>query len=833
MITGHTPRTVLLLAAQALWFGIAAALLVIPANGIFLATYGAKWLPLTYVGIAGLGSVASIVIARSLRRWSLSSVSVIVLAWLVATILISSVIVSLFDVAWPSVVLLMLFPILLQLGFVIIGGQAGRLLDLQQIKAHFPRIVSGFVIGFAVGGFAGAPLLDMLGSPQHLAMVAAASLAVFMVLVAITSRRRPNELSFVERQADGTPRPSLRKLLSARFVVLVFTYQVLSAMGSQVLDFLVFDRAAARYQDQEDLTRFVALFTGVLNLVDLVFLALVAGWLLRRFGLRVGLTINPVVVMLFAIGMVLTAFGPGAGSLAMLGIVASARIVDIALSDGATRGSINAVYQVLPVEERVAVQASVEGVGVPLAIGATGVLLLVMNWLDLGTGAIALFAVVLCAAWTVAAFVVYTDYQRALAVRLRRRALDFDSSFEVTDDEQGAARRLLLTDDVRDIRLGLDLAVTADLSSTDLAHLVDHEKPDVRLIALGQLAHRGDQLAAKQAEEETRLLAVSANAFERRAAALSLADLQATDRQALLLALLHDPDPSVRATTLESVGSLDGALVDEVAELLDDPAARSAAHRALERMGVAALSMAAERLAPPKLVRASLLRLVRFVEAAPTEAAPYLARLVEHPDRRVSVAALNAAARTGAPIDPDVLDRLQLQDARDAAFGLAASISLAAADAATTRALGDELELVRERVMALLAARHGVEIIDNARRALDSKDSASRALGIEMLQLLMTRDEAVLAEPIVRTDLTQDDRLRRLANTVTVPARDAAQWLADLVIDPDRRWNDPWLQAVALLAEFQLDRDEAVGHARELSDGADPVLAETIAAVAS
>ena len=48
--------TVLLLAAQAVGFGVAAALLVIPANGIFLAAYGAEWLPLTYVGIALLGT---------------------------------------------------------------------------------------------------------------------------------------------------------------------------------------------------------------------------------------------------------------------------------------------------------------------------------------------------------------------------------------------------------------------------------------------------------------------------------------------------------------------------------------------------------------------------------------------------------------------------------------------------------------------------------------------------------------------------------------------------------------------------------------------------------
>ena len=142
-----------------------------------------------------------------------------------------------------------MFPILLQLGFVIIGGQAGRLLDLQQIKRYFPRIVAGFVVGFMIGGFAAVPLLSLFGEPEHLVVVSAASCVVFVVLVGVTARRRPAELTVIDRPADDRAKRSLRSLLTTRFVVLVFAYQVLSAMGGQVLDFLVFDRAAARYDD--------------------------------------------------------------------------------------------------------------------------------------------------------------------------------------------------------------------------------------------------------------------------------------------------------------------------------------------------------------------------------------------------------------------------------------------------------------------------------------------------------------------------------------------------------------------------------------------------------
>jgi hypothetical protein len=47
-----------LLTAQALAFGVTLALLVVPANALFLNAYGSKWLPATYIAIAVVGSGA-------------------------------------------------------------------------------------------------------------------------------------------------------------------------------------------------------------------------------------------------------------------------------------------------------------------------------------------------------------------------------------------------------------------------------------------------------------------------------------------------------------------------------------------------------------------------------------------------------------------------------------------------------------------------------------------------------------------------------------------------------------------------------------------------------
>ena len=70
------PRGVVgLLTAQALAFGVTLALLIIPANALFLDAYGSEWLPATYIAIAVFGSGASALIARAARRTRLVRVA--------------------------------------------------------------------------------------------------------------------------------------------------------------------------------------------------------------------------------------------------------------------------------------------------------------------------------------------------------------------------------------------------------------------------------------------------------------------------------------------------------------------------------------------------------------------------------------------------------------------------------------------------------------------------------------------------------------------------------------------------------------------------------------
>ena len=309
-----------------------------------------------------------------------------------------------------SAPLLVLFPILIQLGFVFIGAQAGRLLDIAGIKASFPRIMAGFSDRGRGRGPA-RRLARLRDRPDGgLLLATAVAQATFAGLVLATGRRYPAELADGGRGGprrraprvadDARPPPRLRRLLRSRFVALILAYQVLSALGSQLADFLVFDRATAQYPATADLAGFMAGYTAVMN---------VGGHRLpvpaRRpapaaVRAQARVAANPFVVTILAVGMLVVLALSGAGSLALLAIVSATRIADIALTDGTTRTSINALYQVLPGAAACRSRPPSKGSASRSRSAISGVLILVINALPAALVAMIVVTILVCGVWT-------------------------------------------------------------------------------------------------------------------------------------------------------------------------------------------------------------------------------------------------------------------------------------------------------------------------------------------------------------------------------------------------------------------------------------------------
>ena len=92
---------------------------------------------------------------------------------------------------------------MIPIGFALLGAQAGRLLDVRQMKAYFPRVAAGFSVGFALGGSLAALLVGPLGGPTRLIGVDLVAALAMVGLVVATGRRYPAELAARTRAGAG------------------------------------------------------------------------------------------------------------------------------------------------------------------------------------------------------------------------------------------------------------------------------------------------------------------------------------------------------------------------------------------------------------------------------------------------------------------------------------------------------------------------------------------------------------------------------------------------------------------------------------------------------
>ena len=550
-----TTARIVLLAAQGFALGLTLAWVTIPASAIFLTAYGADLLPVTYIGAAVAGVVASSSLAVALRRRPVAAIATWVLVGVALALVVARVLLAGTGAEWVSFALLVLVPIIVPIGFLFVVGQAGLLLDVRALKALYARVVAGFALGVVSGGLAGPLLLEVLGGTEDLLAAAAMAAALLLSLVVVARRRYPSELSAIEHDEHGSERVSIRSLSRSRYVRLIVAFQMLSAVESQWLDFLVFDRAADRYDDSTELARFVSQFAAIAYGLDIAFLLLLAGLLLRRFGLRYGLTANSLGVLTMLAGIVVATLVQGSGATIVFALVVGARVVDLTFSDGTSRTSLSAAYQAVPSRLRALAQATVEGLAVPVAIGHSGIVLLLVESAGLTEGLLLpVLTGLVVTAWLFAAVLLYRDYGPNLLASLRGRT--FDHSTLTVDDESSllVIDRLVESADERDVRLGLDILTVAQHPGLHarLEQLALDGRVNVRTDALERLREVAPRLAAD-------------------AARVGLADRS----------------PSVRAASVRVLGAVgSGEDVGAVTARFDDPSddVRLAVAFALTRM---------------------------------------------------------------------------------------------------------------------------------------------------------------------------------------------------------------------------------------------------------
>ena len=456
----------------------------------FLARYPATDIPYVYIAVGVVLAALMPVYLRLAGRTSVPTMAVGTFGALV----VGEVVLLATRPVLPAVVDLVLpvwFEALSLLLALSLWAVAGHVLDIEQGKRLLGPVGAGVPVGFLVSGLA-TPLV--VGGPGTTALLAfgAAALLAAAVLAGVVGRR-PGSSAAPAPSADRGTRPApLRAVLADPYVRALVGLFFCWTLAFYVADYMFYERSADRYRDEAALASFLGQYSAVMGVLMLVSGVVLAPWVLRRFGVRVGAYVMP------------AALGVGVVPSVVIGAVAGAspaifwpayvtKVGHYAL-DAVDRSVRSVLYQPLRAQVRLRVQALGEGLGAALSTAAAGVLLLVgVQGLGAGVVEAAWLLLAVLVVWLVLAVVAGRLFPARMAAALDSRRLT-GAALVLDATALRLLRRNLSSGRPGVVVYALDRLTEA--GDPDLPRLVlrllDHPEPLVRAEAVARTAGRRD-----------------------------------------------------------------------------------------------------------------------------------------------------------------------------------------------------------------------------------------------------------------------------------------------------------------------------------------------------
>jgi AAA family ATP:ADP antiporter len=544
-VEANEGRLVSLLTLQYFFLGAAAVFTQTTAFALFLNEFGPQGLPFVYLAIAIGASLAAFIYLKLGERLPLSKL-------LVAN-LVSLAILSLglrLGLLLPGArlfvfILPVWFQIVANFANLALWALAGRLLDVRQGKRLFGLIGSGNWMAVAAGGFAVSPIVAALGTP-NLLVLAGISLVVAVVFQLAALRQYGASLDASPQPRQATPEKSAAPdLLRSRYVLLVLALVVIWWVGFFFVDNIFYDRAALQFPNPDQLAGSLGNLFAACGVLGLIITTFFTGPVLNRQGLRAGLFILPVVLTASVSGLAIGgALGLAASALFVLAALAKTTSISFGFTiDLAAR---TLLYQPLPAERRVNIQTMADGIVQPLAIGLSGLLLLVFNTM-LGFRAIQLSFLFLgiAAVWLAVLVALRREYPAALARALAKRRLGASAAAFVDQAYSDVLHQSLASPHPAVAIYALDLLEQSDPGALApaLPGLLGHPSPEVRRVALERIERLGLAGALPAVRQSLTQESISQ---VRGVAIQVLATLGGAETIEEVLPYLDDPDEELR-----------------------------------------------------------------------------------------------------------------------------------------------------------------------------------------------------------------------------------------------------------------------------------------------
>ncbi len=626
------------------------------ASTLFLKRIDPKYLPLTYVASAIFVSLFSMGYAKfgnKLRRDR-----TIIISFVIFTIVILSLR-GLLEIAphsiWLMGALYVFVEVMGTLAIIQFWTFANDVFTTREAKRLFAFIGAGGAIAAIVFGAIVRSTVKTIGAPNLLFMIAGLFVVCIFVVFQLgrmflekLETQQRIEKTYTGEHDSQNLLADFKRLFKSSHLITIAGSLVVISMVVVIVDYQFMITARGSFGDENTLAAFFGtfyIFTGCAAFMLQFFLT---SRLLQRYGILFALLFLPGILLLMSVGMLLAS-----GPKWVLGAATGAKG-----SDNVIRYSINNItfqllYLPVPAEFRSRAKALIDGIIKPLAIGFSGLMILVLV-MFISPQRLSLIVISMIVVWIFFIVRARNQYMLSLADTIRKKKLDLYGSMLPVDDSTVKALEMVLQEgNERDAYNALELLNVVSDKNWDplVSKLLYSKSPGLRKRAIEYLGRKGNT-------EYTKALSTFFNDHdpEVRAAAFDAYCMIQEERGMMnIYPFMQDSDPQIKSTVVACMiqyGGIDGILMaaDELKTMLEstDWQMRLAGVNVLKKIKVKQFYQPLEKLIHDENISVQ----IEAIQAAGKMKSPFLlSALVDKlAQQKTSRAAILALSRYGEDI---------------------------------------------------------------------------------------------------------------------------------------------------------------------------------------
>jgi len=311
-------------------------------------------------------------------------------------------------------------------------GTVSRIFDLRQGKRIFGIIDAGQVVGVILSSWA-VPFLIANGfKTNNLLYISAVSIFISFIFQLFISSSFSKQLKAkVSKEQKGS---SFTDTLKIPYVRTMAFFVVLSMLVAFFVHFLFLAVAKSRFENSDELAKFLGGLMGTLTFVSILIKSFVYGTLMNNYGLKVTLLISPVIMAFLTIcaAFVGSLFGytiESASFTFFFLLISLSKLFQKVLKDSIESPSLKMIYQSLDPSIRYEVQARVDGTVNEMAALFSGILLTVFSLLSFFTMIHYLYILlIIIILWAFVTVYLYKGYRKTLHLTLMKTVESGDKS---------------------------------------------------------------------------------------------------------------------------------------------------------------------------------------------------------------------------------------------------------------------------------------------------------------------------------------------------------------------------------------------------------------------